>query len=376
MITNSILLMYLFGLLVGLIAGFVMHRSDYCLAGMFRNAILFRNTFMLRILFLQIIFTTILFEIVRLLGFLPLYPFPILSAPSPANLIGGFVFGIGMVLAGGCVVGTLYKMGSGSIISLVAFVGLICGSGLYAEIHPWWGPFVKGTTFFKGFITLPQLLDIDPFLFVVSFVLPSLAIIRIWYRQNKWERPAEVKGYIQPWKTAVILALLGLASYIALGMPLGVSTTYAKLAAMIGSIFSPNYVSSLQYFKVVPLDVVHPFTGVTLTGRPGPEIDTIWLIQFPVIVGIILGSSISAMLLKEFSYYCQIPRKQIITAFVGGVILGLASRMAPSCNVWHLFGGIPLFAMQSLLFVLGLVPGTWLGGKILLRILNNNAVRA
>src|SRR3989339_342636 len=125
MLTSSTLLMVIFGLLVGLIAGFVMYRSDYCLAGMFRNAIMFRNMFMLRILFLQIVFTAVIFEIARQSGLLPLYPFPILSAPSPANLIGGFVFGVGMVLAGGCVVGTLYKMGAGSIISLVAFIGLI-----------------------------------------------------------------------------------------------------------------------------------------------------------------------------------------------------------------------------------------------------------
>ena len=41
-----------------------------------------------------------------------------------------------MVLAGGCVVGTLYKMGSGSVASAVAFVGLLAGSALYGEWHP------------------------------------------------------------------------------------------------------------------------------------------------------------------------------------------------------------------------------------------------
>jgi len=50
-----------------------------------------------------------------------------------------------MVLAGGCVVGTLYKMGSGSVASAVAFVGLLAGSALYGEWHPAWSALAKTT---------------------------------------------------------------------------------------------------------------------------------------------------------------------------------------------------------------------------------------
>jgi uncharacterized membrane protein YedE/YeeE len=117
MITDSILLMYVVGMLIGLIAGFFMHRSDYCVTRMFRDAIMFRDSFMLRAIILQIILTIILFEIARKTGYLPLYPFPTLASPSLVNIFGGVLFGIGMVLAGGCVVGTLYKMGSGSRLS-------------------------------------------------------------------------------------------------------------------------------------------------------------------------------------------------------------------------------------------------------------------
>ena len=43
MATNSIISMYVVGMLLGLIAGFVMHRSDYCVAGMFRDFFLFQH---------------------------------------------------------------------------------------------------------------------------------------------------------------------------------------------------------------------------------------------------------------------------------------------------------------------------------------------
>lgn len=373
MVTDSIILMYCAGLIMGLLAGFFMHRSDYCMAGMFRDALLFGNTFMLRILFFQVIVTMILFETARRLGLLPLYPFPILASPSIANLIGGLVFGIGMVLAGGCVVGTLYKMGAGSVLSAVVFVGLLAGNGLFAELYPWWSGLAKASTFLKGSITIPQVLGIDPGLAVLLVALPSFFLFERWRRQDKWVRPEGAEGYIQPWRTAIVLAFLGLASYVLLGLPLGVTTVYAKIMAFAENLFAPEYVAHTKFFQALPLDVVHPSTGVPMKGGPGPIIDTLWFLQFPVVVGIILGSGFSAWRLGEFALRFSVPMRQVTMAFIGGLLLAMASRMTPSCNVWHLLGGLPIFAMQSLLFTAGLVPGAWLGGKILVRILRKQA---
>ncbi len=81
--------MYVVGMLIGIIAGIFMHRSDYCVTRMFRDAIMFGDFFMLRAIFLQIILTIILFEVARKAGYLPLYPFPILASPSLVNIFGG-----------------------------------------------------------------------------------------------------------------------------------------------------------------------------------------------------------------------------------------------------------------------------------------------
>ena len=365
---DTIAFMLITGLLLGLCTGFILHRSDYCIAGMFRDLFLFRAIFKLRTLMLLVICSMVLFETARQLGLLPIYPFPLLGSPSLANLIGGLLFGVGMVMAGGCVAGTLYKMGTGNVPSALAFIGLLAGSALYAEIHPWWGSVIAKTTFQKGKVTIPQLLNMDPLPLVLITALAAGFYFLHVYRNNGWVRPTYTEGSLQPWKAAVLLSVIGMLSYIAIGMPLGITTAYAKTAGYIESLLFPLHFQNLAFFKAVPLNYRHPLSGIQLAGGPGPYMDAIALIQFPVIGGIIMGSAFSALLLREFRVYFRVPVRQYLSAVVGGIIMGLASRMTPACNIWHLFGGLPILAIQSLLFLTGLLPGAWIGSRILSRI--------
>lgn len=357
------------GLVLGLLAGFFMHRSDFCVAGMFRDAFLFNNIGKLAPVFLVFLVSMATFELARLAKLLSPYPFPLIGSPSAANLIGGLIFGFGMVLAGGCVVGTLYKIGAGSMLSMVAFVGILLGSALYAEIHPIWIAFMKDTTFFGGKVTVSQVLNIDPSALLTLIIIPLLYVFyKLVDKGGFLDLPSIVpEGYIHPLKTAVVLGLIGLLSYIFVGMPVGVTTTYTKLAGLIESWLLPQHFESLNFFKVVSLKYTHSLTGAYLTGGPAPVFDAITAIQLPVIVGIIAGSFFSALSLKEFRIYYNQPLIQYLSALVGGVLIGLASRLSPACNVWHLFGGLPIFAIQSILFLIGLLPGAWIGGRFLLK---------
>lgn len=358
--------MLITGLLLGFSAGFIMHRADYCIAGMFRDLFLFRSVLKLRTLVLLVVSSMVLFELARQFGLLPIYPFRI-GSPSLANVIGGFLFGIGMVLAGGCVVGSLYKMGAGSMLSAVAFVGLIAGSGLYAEFHPWWKSVITATTVFKGKATIPQILDIDPLPLILAVTVIASFYFHRWYRQGVWVRSTFTTGSLQPWQAALFLSLIGLISYITIGTPLAVTTAYSKFAAYLEAILFNSHFQTLAYFKADSLSYRQPITAMQLSGGPGPRLDAYALIQYPVIAGIVLGGTISATMLKEFRLYVKLPWRQYLSAAIGGVVMGVASRMAPSCNVWHLLGGLPILAVQSLLFLAGLLPGTWFGSRFLSR---------
>lgn len=356
-------------LLLGLAAGFVLHRSDFCLAGMFRDLFLFRRTVMIRSFVLLVVASMALFETSRILGILSVYPFPLLYAPSAANVIGGCLFGIGMVLAGGCVVGTLYKMGAGSLLSMTAFAGLVIGSGLYAEVHPAWARFVKSTTMFPGKITIAQILGVDPLIPLLIVGLPATALLISWHRKGALARPAFAAGYLQPYRAALALALIGAASFVLVGMPLGVTTSFTKVAGLVERSLFPEHFSSLAVFKNVPLNFMHAMSGTVLTGGPGPSYDALAAIQVPLITGIVAGSAISAALLGELRFSYRVPGRQYAMAATGGLLMGLASRMAPTCNVWHLLGGLPILAASSILFFIGMLGGAFLGGILLTRLL-------
>ena len=367
MFENPYVFIAVVSLVLGLFCGYIMHRADYCVTATFRDFFIFKDNFMLRVLLLHVVVTAVLFELARLFGWISPFPFPLLGPMSLANVLGGVVFGIGMVLAGGCVIGVLYKLGAGSIVSLVAFIGLLIGATLYAEIFPYWQVVMKSTTLFKDDITLAQAFGINQTLLVALFAVIAGVYL---FRSNKKHplvRITYAEGYIQPWKAAIGFSIIGLVSYVLIGMPLGITTSYSKIGASVEQWFLPEHVAGLAYFQAQPLNYIPPFFDTAVTGGAGPALDGVASIQYPLVIGIILGALISALLLKEFHLLYKVPIKHYISALLGGVILGLGARMTPACNVWHLWGGVPIFAGQSVLFLVGLLPGTWIGSILITR---------
>jgi len=350
-----------------------MHRSDFCMVSAFRDWIMFRSVVLLRALLLLISCGMVLAFLARAFGLFKVFPYPFFGPPSLVNAIGGFLFGIGMVLAGGCVVGILYKLGAGSRVAGIGLLGLLVGSGLYAEIHPWWVQLAKKTSFSAGSVTLPQLLGWADWVVILPLVLLAGWFSREGLRKGEWRQRSPVDGYLQPWLAALVLAGIGLVSALVIGMPMGVTTSYAKVAAWFERLVWPQHVASLEFFNLPPHSFHIPLGEVQLAGSPGPAFDGIAAVQYPLIIGIVLGSALSAGLLREWRLKGKLPLRQAVFAGCGGVLMGLASRMTPGCNVWHLWGGVPILALQSLLFVVGLLPGTWVGCRLLEKLVFSRA---
>ena len=342
---------FYFGL--GLILGTVLYRSDFCMAAILRDVFLFKDTARLRHLFLAVVLTFFLFFLVSEIGLSPPEPFRGYGVVSLLGLGGGLVFGLGMVLAGGCVMSSLYKMASGNLTYVLVFFGMILGSMLYAELFPW----------FQG-VEHHLSLDMPVSLFQLwpqamrwiawgSIGLAALLFI-FWQRQGHWHLKVEVADYLQPWLAAIFLACINLAFYLFSSVPLGISSGYAELAGYLGRLITPEHLASLEYYRRP--DLMH-FTELRANG------------EVVLMAGVVLGAFVNAVVLREFRVSGRPPWRQGGAAFAGGILIALGARMAQGCNFKHLLGGLGLLSAQSMLFVLGLLLGVWAGAWCLPRII-------
>lgn len=351
-------------LVFGLGLGIIMHRSDFCMAGMFRDVFLLNDYYRMRSLLLLIVLTSLLLYLGRISGIVASYPPSFFGTPSITNLLGGVIFGTGMVLAGGCAVGTLYKMGAGNLVSLFAFAGMIFGSLLFAELYAFNLSLTDATTMTVNKTSAEHI--------VGNAGLPVLALTAFaafffyrWIKEKKWIEKTYAHGHLLPWKAAMLIALITMLSFILSGRPLSVTSGFAKLSAYLGEQISPVYIADKPFFRE---DSLRLLNSTVTSGRLGTGIDSIALTQVPMIAGVVIGSFVSAVRLREFRIGHLPPLRQILSALSGGIMMALGSLMAGGCNVWHIMGGLPVFALQSLLFVSGLTAGSYFGTYMLRRI--------
>ncbi len=123
------------GLLIGAAFGYALQRGRFCVNSAFRE-VLFQDYTMLRAYLLAVAVTMIGANFIEDMGWIQHVDETGAMAPvalyrqgfAPfANIIGGFIFGMGIVLAGGCGSGILYRVGEGNLAYVMAVCGFIFG---------------------------------------------------------------------------------------------------------------------------------------------------------------------------------------------------------------------------------------------------------
>ncbi|MFO7576935.1 MAG: YeeE/YedE family protein [Pelovirga sp.] len=354
---------FLFYFFLGLLLGTALYRSDFCLAGILRDFFLFRDHIRLTHLLLAVIVTALLFVLAAEAG---LRPFDALTGFRTATVLGssgGLIFGFGMVLAGGCVFSSLYKMGGGNLTYLLVFGGIVCGSLLYAELFPWLR--VRDVPLLPGSLRQLWPWGHRPFGLIL---LGALTVLVVYGRRRKfWCVDNEASGYLQPLYVALVLAGANGAAYLLSGWPLGISTAYAKLGAFFEVLLVPAHAAGVVFFQQVSLEMTSG--DLVMSGRAGPQWDLYANTEGALFGGILLGAFVNALLLREFRVHGWPPPRQGLLAFGGGVLLALGARLAQGCNIKHLLGGVPLLSSQSILFVVFMLVGIKLGTLVLPRLL-------
>ena len=175
--------------IIGNAFGYILQRSRFCFTAAMRDPFLTGGTNLTKAVLLAFAITTIGFAAIKYGAFAQGLPIPGQSyvVPiSPATAIGAFIFGVGMVIAGGCASGTFMRVGEGFMMQILSLLFFIAGSLLGAWHFGWW----KLTFIVRGkAIFLPDLFG------WFSAVVVQLAIIALlWIAADKFQKRKQAAG--------------------------------------------------------------------------------------------------------------------------------------------------------------------------------------
>ena len=256
-----------------------------------------------------------------------------ISPVSMSVMIGAFIFGIGMQLGGGCASGTLYTVGGGSSRMLITLF-FFCFGSLIATSHlEWWFalPHFAPISVVQSFGVVPAL--------ILNFILFGLIALATVYFEKKrhgqleQEPQSEYQGWKRfikgPWPLiwgGIILTLLNFATLALAGRPWGVTSALAVWAAKGATLVGLD-VTAWDYWQ-------KPANAKALA-------ESLWFdVTSMMNFGIMLGALLAAGLAGKFSPNLNIPKRSILAAVLGGLLLGYGARLAYGCNIGAYFSGI------------------------------------
>ena len=127
--------------LVGVSFGLILQKSRFCFTAAVRDPVLTGGTSLTKAVLIAFALTSIGFVAIQYGAYIRGLPIPGAGFVAPislATIIGAFIFGIGMVIAGGCASGTLMRVGEGFSMLMLALVFFIVGSLVGAYDYTWW----------------------------------------------------------------------------------------------------------------------------------------------------------------------------------------------------------------------------------------------
>lgn len=110
--------------LFGAAFGILIERGQICFTSAFRDLWVSGRAVMSKAIATGMALSTVVTFIIIMVYGLP----PITQIAAPSTFVGGVLFGIGIVLAGGCETGMMYRLMEGQLVYLPVFVGNVIGA--------------------------------------------------------------------------------------------------------------------------------------------------------------------------------------------------------------------------------------------------------
>ena len=127
--------------ILGCSFGVILQKSRFCFTASMRDPYLTGSTTVTKAVLIAFAITTIGFTAIKYGYYSNGLPIPGQEYVVPISLataIGAFLFGIGMVIAGGCASGTLMRVGEGFWMQILSLFFFVIGSLWGAHDFGWW----------------------------------------------------------------------------------------------------------------------------------------------------------------------------------------------------------------------------------------------
>ncbi|HLZ27205.1 MAG TPA: YeeE/YedE family protein [Chloroflexota bacterium] len=366
---------------LGLGVGLVLQRGRLCFAGAFRDLFLMRNGTMMRAILVGLAVLTPLFALIEARA-VPEPSFGAVAAgahvvPLGLNLaVGGLLFGIGMVVAGGCVSGTLYRIGEGYVASWASLLGILLGlSGASHTWNAWYAWTIQSAP--MGW--LPTSLGYGGAVALTWLALGAAYLGALWWETRGADtlpfavptgrtapRPVTFEQHLSAlranvlgkgWPPLVALAALGglnVAAYL-VDTPLGVTGELAAWA---------DRAAGLVGLAAGPLLGAEALAGCNLAIGQAGVINATTLLD----AGLVLGALLAALAAREFKVRLPRQKRRYVQSFAGGSLMGYGAGIGIGCTIGAFFSAIPSLGLSGWVFGLALLIGAGIGTQVIRRI--------
>ena len=336
--------------LVGIVFGAVVNKTNFCTMGAVSDWVNMGNKGRLRSWFLAIGIATLVTQILQFKGVIDLSE-AIYLTPNfgwLGYLSGGFLFGVGMTLASGCVNRTLVRVGGGNLKSLVVMI-------------------VIGLTAYMTMRGLLALVRINVFevtnINLAEHDIPDQGIATLASSALGLANTALVHNIV-----AVIVAG-GLIAYALKDRELRRSFDNILAGVAIGLIIPAGwYITGVVGFDdFEPLRMEsYTFTGPIAEGLMYLMTFTGSTINFGIaaVFGMILGSFLYVILTGKFRLESFSDRGDMVRHLIGAVFMGFGGVLALGCTIGQGITGMTTLALGSFLALVSIIFGSALTMKV------------
>lgn len=269
-------------------------------------------------------------------------------------LVGGGLFGFGMVLASGCGSKTLVRIGSGNLKSLVVFVvmglsALATMKGITAVLRS-----VSTDRVFLEFSVAANLgsavrtLGVPaPWAYVVAALLVAGALLVWVFKDRDFVRPGNLLAGLGI--GALVVALWWVTGHLGhvLEHPLTLEETF--VATHSGQMESFTFSGPLG----LSLDWLMFYSDTS-------KLLTVGVVTVP---GVVLGAWVVAMATRTFRWEGFGSTEDLANHLVGAVLMGIGGVTAMGCTVGQGLSGVSTLAAGSFVAVAAIVAGAVAGFK-------------